>query len=113
MSPICSTSVSLNWQCPAGGEQCPAWRPRATGQCPVERGRCPAAAGRHRSATGSVLLFHENRTYGISVTGACQNAALLAFGSRTVTWQLYSPAGSFPSGTLKRMGTAFDLGFIP
>ena len=41
------------------------------------------------------------------MTGACQNAALLPEGSRTVTWQSYAPGGSLVSGILKAKGMVF------
>src|SRR6266446_2027841 len=55
----------------------------------------------------------ESSNYGTSITGACQNATFCPVGSRTVTWQLYSPAGSFPSARLNFRGTALDLGSSP
>jgi len=51
--------------------------------------------------------------YGTSITGACQNAALLAAGSSTVTWQLYLPGDNLPSARLNFRGTALDFGSSP
>ncbi len=42
--------------------------------------------------------------------GACQNAAFCAPGSSTVTWQLYSPAGSLSSERSNRMRECLRLG---
>src|SRR5579871_6072152 len=47
------------------------------------------------------------RIYGISMTGACQKFAFWLVGSRTVTWQVYGPAGSFASARLNFSGVVF------
>ena len=52
-------------------------------------------------------------SYGTSITGACQKAAFCPVGSRTVTWQLYSPSGNFDKDKLNFSGNAFDLGSNP
>jgi hypothetical protein len=45
--------------------------------------------------------------------GDRQTANFRTPGSTTFTWQVYRPGCSFPSGTLKLNGTAFDLAFNP
>src|ERR1700692_3033019 len=47
--------------------------------------------------------------YGMSMIGACQNAAFCPVGSSTVTWQLYCPGGSLLSDRLNFNGTVFSL----
>src|SRR5579871_54685 len=51
--------------------------------------------------------------YGTSMTGACQNAALRAFESITVTWQLYWPGASAASETLNCTGSVFSFEVVP
>jgi hypothetical protein len=51
--------------------------------------------------------------YGITMTGACQNAALWPAGSSTVTSQSYSPGLSVASGKLSVKGNMWDFGFKP
>src|SRR2546428_11063508 len=71
----------------------------------------PPFSGGKKRKTRALIARRYN--YGTSITGACQNATFCPVGSRTVTWQLYSPAGSFPSARLNFRGTALDLGSSP
>ena len=45
--------------------------------------------------------------------GDRQTANFCSVGFSTFTWQVYLPGCSFPSGTLKLTGTAFDFAFSP
>ena len=45
--------------------------------------------------------------------GERQTANFCSDGSSTLTWQVYLPGCSLPSGTLKLTGTAFDFAFSP
>ena len=54
-----------------------------------------------------------NLPQGSSTIGERQKANFCSEGSSTLTWQVYRPGCSLPSGTLKRIGRALDLGVQP
>jgi hypothetical protein len=66
-----------------------------------------------RKAKPGCLWFCSSAHREINITGACQNAAFREAGSSTVTWQTYSPGGSFDRDRLNLKGSILDSGPRP
>ena len=72
----------------------------------------PAQVCSRRLASDTQMCMQLCR-YGIIITGACQNAAFCAFGSRTVTSQSYSPGLSLLNEKSSFTGSICDFGSSP
>src|SRR5512136_1672642 len=62
-----------------------------------------------RCHTPKMAFRSVQRSYWMSITGACQKAAFWPVGLTTVTWQVYSPGGRLLRGRLNLRFTALDL----
>ena len=59
---------------------------------------------RHRPCGKTISQLVGGQRQGRTMTGACQKAALLPEGSRTVTWQLCAPGGEIVQWNVEREG---------
>ena len=114
-------SLSRSPQRPAAGNRrCTRSRSsRSNGcLCPDNNPGCPISRS-FFARCGIPQVFPSNSKspispQGITLTCACQNAAFCPVGSRTVTWQSYSPGGSLAqSEVLKLNGIVFNRLFKP